>query len=364
MGQIDRTGESNDPSTPPGRFVWRTGGWVTLTSYLVNDVFRFDGASYIVLENHTSGTFATDLSSGKLELMADKGLSGSGTGDMIGSNNLGEITDEAASRANIGAAKSGANTDITSVGDLDTGTLNVTEAVIFKEGAAVVSATTTEVWATDGNCRHVTGNNPISSFGTAPKAGATMRVIIDGTVTINDSANLLLNNGGRDVELNPGDWIDLYADTTTALRGVVHRLEPAASESDIREGSDDERFVTAGALRSAIGHSAHFQTDDITVTAAAGASIPHGIGRVPHLIQAFLVFQSAVSGYSTGDIIPIHLGYHGGTNQGVAVKVDATNITYRFGANATFAFNYMHATTGVTVNITNSTVKLRLVVWR
>jgi len=51
-------------------FIYR-GDWVTSTLYYVNDVFR-DAAStnnlYIVVEQHTSGTLATDISSGKVEL--------------------------------------------------------------------------------------------------------------------------------------------------------------------------------------------------------------------------------------------------------------------------------------------------------
>jgi len=46
------------------------GAWLTATQYLVNDIVRNSGSSYICLVDHTSGTFATDLAAGKWQFMA------------------------------------------------------------------------------------------------------------------------------------------------------------------------------------------------------------------------------------------------------------------------------------------------------
>lgn len=50
-----------------GSITWRSD-WLTSTSYQKLDVVRKDGDLYICLEEHTSGTFSTDLSSSKWEV--------------------------------------------------------------------------------------------------------------------------------------------------------------------------------------------------------------------------------------------------------------------------------------------------------
>lgn len=89
----------------------------------------------------------------------------------------------------------------------------------FAEGAAVTSAATTNIWSgDDGNTVHITGSTgPITSFGTAPQAGAFRFVIFDSTPTLTHGANLNLNNGGSDIAAEAGDIALVYADTTTQM---------------------------------------------------------------------------------------------------------------------------------------------------
>lgn len=81
------------------------GAWVTATSYLKNNiVYESDnGASYVCLVSHTSGTFSTDLGAAKWGLLALRGSAGSGTGDMLKSENLSGLANNAAARSNLGA---------------------------------------------------------------------------------------------------------------------------------------------------------------------------------------------------------------------------------------------------------------------
>ncbi len=80
---------------------WR-GAWLTGTSYVVNDLVKQAGSSYICLVAHTSGTFSTDLTAVKWELFAEKGAAGAGTGDMLAANNLSDVADVTAARDNLG----------------------------------------------------------------------------------------------------------------------------------------------------------------------------------------------------------------------------------------------------------------------
>lgn len=84
-------------------FIWE-GAWVTATSYAMNNLVRESGNTYICLSSHISGVFATDLAAGKWELVASKGSSGAGTGDMLSTNNLSELTNTNDARTNLGVA--------------------------------------------------------------------------------------------------------------------------------------------------------------------------------------------------------------------------------------------------------------------
>lgn len=80
------------------------GAWVTATPYKVNNIVyeSTNGASYICLVDHTSGTFSTDLGAGKWGLLALRGSAGAGTGDMLKSENLSGLADYNTARSNMG----------------------------------------------------------------------------------------------------------------------------------------------------------------------------------------------------------------------------------------------------------------------
>lgn len=101
----------------------------------------------------------------------------------------------------------------TLTGDLTMSGASIVEA----EGAAVASASSCNIWATDGNTVHITGTITINDFATAPQAGAWMKVIFDDALTLTQSANLNLNAGGSNITTAAGDMALVYADTTTQM---------------------------------------------------------------------------------------------------------------------------------------------------
>lgn len=104
-------------------------------------------------------------------------------------------------------------------------------SIIEAEGAAVIAASSTNIWATDGNTIHVTGNTGIADFATAPQIGAWMKVIFDGTPLLTQSANLNLNAGGSNIQIAAGDMAFVYADTTTQMDVIVF---PKSGQANIQ----------------------------------------------------------------------------------------------------------------------------------
>lgn len=85
------------------------GAWLTATSYAVKDVVTQGGIGYVCLVAHTSGVFATDLAANKWAAFTTAYTTTAFSLSLL------DDADAATARATLGAAASGANTDLTSV---------------------------------------------------------------------------------------------------------------------------------------------------------------------------------------------------------------------------------------------------------
>ena len=95
--------------------------------------------------------------------------------------------------------------------------------MINRKGTAVASAATCNIWGIAGDYVHVTGNTgPITSFGTAPYAGAERTVIFDSTPTLTHNATTLILPGGRNIVAAAGDRAVIRADTTANMNVVSY----------------------------------------------------------------------------------------------------------------------------------------------
>lgn len=91
--------------------------------------------------------------------------------------------------------------------------------MVHRKASAVTSAATTDIWSIAGDYVHITSTTGISSFSTAPYAGATRRVIHDAALTLTHGTNLKCP-GDQDLAVAANDVYDVIADTTTAHRIV------------------------------------------------------------------------------------------------------------------------------------------------
>lgn len=125
-------------------------------------------------------------------------------------------------------------------------------------GADIASAATTNIWLNDGNYRVITGTTTITSFGTAPQAGAQRVLRFAGALTLTNGANLILP-GGANITTAAGDVAVVRADTTTQHRVIAYTRADGAplalldGSVTARKESDDAWSSIASAATVDLG---------------------------------------------------------------------------------------------------------------
>jgi hypothetical protein len=215
--QVQAQGSDTDISinlVPKGSGIVQAGGTALLTGGASNTMTSTDAGAAIgpafILDRNSATPAANDVIGG----LQFKGRD-SGAGTDTYAQIHAEIDDPTA------ASEDGAVSIHTALAGTLAERLRISDAITAKralnlaEGADVASAATCDIWAKDGNTIHVTGSTgPITSFGTAPQAGAWRFVIFDSTPTITHGSNLALP-GGENIVAAAGDIAFVYADTTT-----------------------------------------------------------------------------------------------------------------------------------------------------
>ena len=88
-------------------FIWK-GNWTAATSYTMNNLVSISSGTYtgytmIALQSLTSlSTFDLDFATGKWGIVAARGTSGAGSGDMLKSDNLLGLTNTGTAQVNLG----------------------------------------------------------------------------------------------------------------------------------------------------------------------------------------------------------------------------------------------------------------------
>jgi hypothetical protein len=92
------------------------------------------------------------------------------------------------------------------------------------EGANVASAASPNIWEGDGDTHHITGTTTITGYAAAPQAGARRWLIMDDAVQFTDSATLNIQ-GDANYTSVLDDIIEVYAETTTVFKLVIHKKD-------------------------------------------------------------------------------------------------------------------------------------------
>jgi len=205
-------------------------------------------------------------------------------------------------------------------------------SIIEAEGAAVIAASSTNIWATDGNTVHVTGNTGIADFATAPQAGAWMKVIFDGTPTLTQSANLNLNAGGSNITIEAGDMALVYADTTTQMDVFVTRKSGnSVSGGSVTSVNGNTGAVTTVTLLTAVSTTG-VTLHDFTVPSGVKEICVTGVGYSTNGTSPIIVQLGDSGGIETSGYVSQAGDYSGDTNStaGFILTVPAAASAHQF----------------------------------
>lgn len=170
----------------------------------------FDAVATAVATKVDSGGALGTPSSGTLTNCTALPLTSGVTGTLPIASGGTAATTAAGARTALGAAASGANSDITSLTGI-TGLIN--EA----QGSNIASASTINLTTATGNYVHITGTTPITAITLAQ--GAERTIVFDGALTFTNGASLILPSGAN-ITTAAGDAAKVRGEAAGVVRCV------------------------------------------------------------------------------------------------------------------------------------------------
>ena len=209
----------------------------------------FDAVATAVATKVDSGGALGTPSSGTLTNCTALPLTSGVTGTLPIASGGTAATTAAGARTALGAAASGANSDITSLTGI-TGLIN--EA----QGSNIASASTINLTTATGNYVHITGTTTITAITLAQ--GAERTIVFDGALTFTNGASLILPSGAN-ITTAAGDTAKVRGEAAGVVRcvafmranGVAIVGETYASSAENIAGTIENKAVDPLGIREA-----------------------------------------------------------------------------------------------------------------
>lgn len=299
---------------PPASFIW-TSDNVTP----IND-------TSVSVDEWVSGPTPTYVSATSFTLVGDQ------TSTFMEGRRL-KVTDSGGTKyCTITGSSFGATTTVTVAGDalasptsavsyslMSATNPSISSEMIYRKGTAVASAATCDIWNTQGDFVHVTGNTgPITSFGTAPYTGAEKTVIFDSTPTITYNATTLLLPGAANITAAANDRMVIRADTTSNMvvtlytRTGIAPLTATQTANTVYAGPSSGA-AAAPAFRALVGADGASMVLLQATSASGASSVDFTTGISSTYDRYLLVMTQVIPGTDNTDLY-IRYSTDGGSN--------------------------------------------------
>lgn len=293
------------------------------------------------------------------------------TGNLFVSNNAGSVRLSSDSTLTANVFKSNTGNIIHAEGTNITVTGNILEGVGSGNGIFVKNSTNCKFSHntiknfTDGVDITTSGDN--NRFFNNEISGCVNGFRIEASIT----GTLLDEN---DVHTNTTDYADFGASQyviDVPVTAIEASALSVANGSRVHVSTTDATFTSLGYWAYEAGvwiklgnTSLVFTSTGQTITSAATITIAHGLSTEPDMVQGYLQCTTAEEGYSIGDKVSINTGSGNaesasGDDKGIALVFDATNLIFRFGADAN-VFRILNKSTGEAGNLINGNWDLYL----
>ena len=232
------------------------------------------------------------------------------------------------------------------------------KAIMEAKGANIASATTTTIWATDGNLIHITGTTTITGFGTATQAGEERTLIFDGALTLTHNATTLKLPGGANI-------------TTAANDRAIVRADTTANAIVVSYVKADGTPVVGATVSTALSGSVIQTVNTITGAVATGTTTIPNDDTIPQITEGDQYMTLAITPNNASNYLKISVVWNGTSNTAdemvVALFQDSTAnalacVSSRITAAVDMqAINFTHYMTAGTTSSTTFRVRAGLV---